>query len=188
MINDVLNLLKNKLNEYFGDTLGISEDKVQYIDGDKMDPITFPNNAVTPILINVEEDHIMRDPDPFTRVGNDGVKYRTYPELRLNLFVLFISRFTVYDEALKYLSLLIRYFQSNRIFSRENSPDLNPEIGRLVMELITMPFTEQDAVWNALRTTYLPSVLYKVKIIIYQDEDAVVAGAITETQDNKKQQ
>ena len=41
------------------------------------------------------------------------------------------------------------------------------------MELITLPFSEQNEIWNALRIHYLPSVLYKVKMIVFRDEDAM---------------
>ena len=36
-------------------------------------------------------------------------------------------------------------------------------------------------VWNALRTTYLPSVLYKVKLVAFRDEAAASAPDIGDT-------
>jgi len=35
-------------------------------------------------------------------------------------------------------------------------------------------------VWNSLRTTYYPSVLYKVKMLVFRDEDAVVITEVKE--------
>ena len=39
---------------------------------------------------------------------------------------------------------------------------------KLVMELITLPFSEQNEVWSSLRVPYHPSVLYKAKMIVYR--------------------
>jgi hypothetical protein len=37
----------------------------------------------------------------------DGTRHRTQPEVRLNLYVLFVARFKQYEDALRYLSLII---------------------------------------------------------------------------------
>ena len=49
------------------------------------------------------------------------------------------------------------------------------------MELTTLPFAEQNEVWSALRTTYHPSVLYKVKMVVFKDEETVATPVIEET-------
>jgi hypothetical protein len=95
--------------------------------------------------------------------------------------VLFVARFTQYEEALRYLSLIIRYFQNHPVSNHHEAPELSENIEQLVMELITLPFSQQNEVWNALRVTYHPSVLYKVKMIVFQDEDAVRVPEIEET-------
>jgi len=43
-----------------------------------------------------------------------------------------------------------------------------------------LPFSEQNEMWNALRTIYHPSVLYKVKMIVFRDIDAAVMPGIKE--------
>jgi hypothetical protein len=48
------------------------------------------------------------------------------------------------------------------------------------MELVTSPFSEQNEVWNALRTTYHPSVMYRVRMIIPEDEKSVSGPPIGE--------
>lgn len=180
MINEVLTLVKDNLNLYFERKLfngqGTGEKKVVFIDGDKTDPIAFRNNAVTPILINVEEESILRQPDRYLETTPQGKKKRVNPVIRLNLYILFVSRFSSYEEALKYLSMVIKYFQSNQVFTHQNTPTLSEGIDKLVMELMTLPFSEQNEVWNALRTAYLPSVLYKAKMIVFSDDEAIDSG------------
>jgi hypothetical protein len=171
MIHEVLGFLKEQLNQSLKSYDSPQEDKVVFMNGDRTDSVTFPKNSVTPLLINIEEENVMRQGDPYIQVRKDGTRVGVNPEIRINLFVLFVSSFTSYEESLKYLSAVIKFFQSNRVFTHEHSPMLTENVDRLIMELVTMPFTSQNEIWNALRTTYVPSVLYKVKMIIFEDEE-----------------
>ena len=38
------------------------------------------------------------------------------------------------------------------------------------MELMTLGFAEQNEVWNALRTTHHPSILYRVHLLVLRDQ------------------
>lgn len=177
MIHEVFNLLKDKLNTYFR-TIGQDQDKVDFVkteDGDET--IKFQLNQVTPVLVNIEEDRIMRQPDLYGgRTGQGEFKSGSFPEIRINLLVLFVAKFGNYAEGLNFLSHVIKFFQVNRVFDQHNSPTLSPEIEKLIMELSPPVLQEQDAVWNALRTSYLPSVLYKVKMLVYLDEESLQAA------------
>ncbi len=177
MIDDVLLFLKNELNAHLsrdgaGDAGDGLEDKVVFLDGEKMDPVSFKLGAVTLLLINVEEEPILRAPDPYSRLASDGTAYSAQPDIRVNLCVIFVARFKQYEQSLAHLSKIIQYFQIHRVFDQRNAPSLTDGIDRLIMELLTLPFSEQNDLWNALRTTYHPSVLYKVKTIVFEDQQA----------------
>ena len=65
MIGDVLVFLKNHLNAFLkadsdGQGSEPSGDRVVFVDGDKMDPITFKLGAVSALLINIEEERVLR--------------------------------------------------------------------------------------------------------------------------------
>ena len=173
MINDVLSLLKNRLNAYFKLKAGTTDDKVLYIPGNKLEPLSFPNNQVTPIIINLEEDRTTRNPDPFRGVVKDGVMTNINPEIQMNVIVLFVSRFQDYDQGLRFLSLVVKYFQFHRFFDHQNAPELPPDIRRLQIELLSLPIQQQNELWNALRTSYIPSVAYRIRALIYNDEEAM---------------
>ncbi len=185
MISEVLLFLKGQLNEYLNASSGWSsaqagEDKVVLLDGENMDPMIFKLGAVSALLINLEEEKTLRPPDRYQRALADGSTLQVQPEIRLNLYVLFVARFKQYEDGLRYLSLIIRYFQRHRVLDHGNAPALAGGIEKLVMELVTLPFSEQNEVWNALRTTYHPSVLYKVRMIAFHDEEGLAAPEITE--------
>lgn len=173
MIDDALNLLKGKLNEYFKLKTDITDDKVAYLDGSKMDPITFPLNAITPIIVNIQEERQLRQADYYKAVVKNGVKTEVAPEVRIKFNVLFVARFTDYDQGLKFLSLIIRFFQANRLITHDDAPEMDADIDRLFIELITMPQSEQNDIWNALRTTYLPSIAYRVSMLTFKDGETL---------------
>ncbi|MCI5138675.1 MAG: DUF4255 domain-containing protein, partial [Candidatus Electrothrix sp. AR1] len=158
-----------------------SEDRVVFIDGDKLDPISFKLETVTLLLINLEEETTLRAADPYFRSTPDGSVLKTYPDIRLNLYVLFVAKFKQYENSLACVSDIIQFFQSNKVLTQQNFPALSDKIERLTLELITPTFNEQNEIWNALRTTYHPSVLYKVKMLVYTDKEAIPTPLISST-------
>jgi hypothetical protein len=187
MISEALIFLKNHLNEHLSAQAGMilddsGEDKVVFVDGEKLDPISFKLGAVTTLLINVEEEKTLRPADPYVRVSEDGVRQRVAPEIRLNLHVLFVARFKRYEHGLAYLSRIIAHFQAHRVLDHHNAPALGDRLERLIMELTTLSFAEQNEVWNALRTTYHPSVLYRVKLVAFRDDPAIRTPEVVDKQ------
>lgn len=185
MISEALIFLKNHLNEHLraqaGQALDDSgEDRVVFLDGEKLDPISFKLGAVTTLLLNIEEERTLRPADPYVRVAEDGTRVRTQPEIRLDLRVLFVARFKAYEQGLSYLSRIIAHFQTHRVFDRESAPALSDRIERLIVELTTLSLAEQNEVWNALRTTYHPSMLYRVRLVAFRDAAAAAVPAVRE--------
>lgn len=174
MIHTVLSVLRSRLNEYFTIKTGLDGDIVKFIDSGNNDPISFTNNAVTPFLINISEDRVFREPNQYAGVNRNGIRTQVYPEVRIELLVLFISKFSDYSQALNFISYVIKYFQANRVFDQNNAPDLaNDGIEKLVLELVSLPLEEQNQVWHSLNTSYLPSVLYKIRVLTYLDEENI---------------
>ncbi|MEZ4731484.1 MAG: DUF4255 domain-containing protein [Caldilineaceae bacterium] len=173
MISETLSFLKDQLNNFLsaGQSDNEShEDPVVFVDGEKMDPLSFRLGALSLLLINIEEEKLLRPPDRYRRTAADGTHYQVHPPLHLNLYILVVARFKQYEEALRRLALVIQYFQTHRLFGHPETPTLPEQIEQVVIELLTLPFAEQNEVWSSLRLAYHPSVLYKVKMVIYQDE------------------
>lgn len=185
MIGDALVFLRKHLDDHLRVELGVTPDdpagdKVVFLDGDKIEPITFKLGAVSELLINVEEERVLRQPDLYARVTEDGIPHRVQPDIRLILYVLFVARFKQYESGWEHLSKIIEHFQTNRVFDPETSPDLPAGIEKLVIELVTLDFAGQNEVWNALRTTYHPSILYRVKVIALRDRKPKVLPQVSE--------
>ena len=174
MIADVIKFLRDRLNNTLprDSSEGAAEDLFVYVDTNKDDSVSFKSAAVSLMLVRIEEDTTLRQPDPYARISATGVHQKVAPEIRMNLWVLFVARFPDdYSRALQHLSDVLRYFQNHRVFNQENSPELKEEVSQVILELVTPSFAEQNEIWGALRSAYQPSALYKVKMIVFEDKD-----------------
>jgi hypothetical protein len=185
MIGEVLVLLRDQLNAYLSAKSGWapgdpSEAKVVLLDGEKADPIGFKLGAVTALLVNIEQETTLRPANPYVRPLPGGSSLRIQPEIRLNLYVLFVANFKQYEQGLSYLSLIISYFQGHRVLDHQNVPAMSDRLDRLIVELVTLPLSEQNEIWSSLRTTSRPNVLYRVGMVIFADEESLPVAEVQE--------
>jgi len=123
-------------------------------------------------VINVEEERVVKSHLPDYKYA-DGQHVVLAPALRLNLYLLFAANMQVYGQAMKYISYLLSYFQSHPSFKSSEYPALDPRIEKLVVELQSLTYEQLNQVWAYIGGKYLPSVIYKVRMVVLQDEAAV---------------
>jgi hypothetical protein len=107
---------------------------------------------------------------------NNKIEYRNPPVL-LNLYCLFSVNHNSYDTALQYLSLIIQFFQYRSVINAKNTPSdngliLDPKIEKLIVEMVTMNAEQVNHLWATLGGKYLPSVLYKIRMVTIEDDSA----------------
>ncbi len=130
-------------------------------------------------LINIEEERVFKDQRTSFRNETGDVEHYN-PEIKLNLYILISANFAasdaggnttgIYGEGLKQLSYVISFLQGKYVFTPENSPGLDPSLKKLVVELYSSSFEQQYNFWNVVGAKYLPSVLYKVRMLVYQEK------------------
>jgi hypothetical protein len=179
IIRDALNFLEKELRNYLSVKLNAgSEDIirigniVKVIDGDG-DTGTNAARAIISV-VNVEEDRLSKSPDNYRKI-DDKIQYKN-PKIFLNLYLLFTAKQTDYGEALKVLSFIIQFFQHKFVFDTQNSPTLDPKIERLVLDLHSLNFEQMNHLWGILGGKYLPSVLYKMKVVGIEEETSEATG------------
>lgn len=187
MIAETLTFLRKHLDEHLRVELGgtqddASGDKVVFLDGDKMDPISFQSGAVSLILINTEEERVLRAADPHARVGEDGTRQRVQPDVRLILSILFVARFKRYESSWEHLSAILAHMQSRRVFDASSTPDLPAGVDRLAFELVTLTLAEQNELWGALKVNHHPSLLYRARLLAYRDRRSSESTPVGDTQ------
>ncbi len=119
-------------------------------------------------LVNIEEERVLKSQNA-VMTNLNGQKSQLNPEIKLNLYILITPYFDQYDTGLKYLSAVIRFFQGKNVFTPQNTPALDPVIEKLIVDLHTLNFEQQNHLWGALGAKYMPSVLYKVRLIAIQE-------------------
>ncbi len=126
-----------------------------------------PSNAFI-TLVNIEEDRISKSPENYIRQGSETT-YKN-PKIYLNLYVLFAVNLSSYTESLKRLSYIIQFFQYQNVFTPLGSPDLPAGVEKLIMDLNTLSFQDMNNLWGILGSKYLPSVMYKMRMISISEE------------------
>ena len=164
MINNVADFIREKLDQYLQLRTNLVGEIVSFLPGSALDPPAFPINKVTPVIFNMEEERKLQDPSRF----NGSAK----PVIRLNLSVLFVSKFDTYNRSLDVLSLILRFFQDNPAFTAVKYPELSPISDKLNVELLSYTPTELTEIWNLVGSTYLPSAAYTFGLVLITEESS----------------
>ncbi len=185
MIDRAMRVLRDLLDDHLRTEAGVgvsetSEDRVAFVDGDEVGAAALKLNAVTMMLVNLEEEATMRPPDLHRGTTANGKAATVAPEVRLSLYVLFAARFKHYETGLQQLSSIIGYLQSHPVLDHRTAPDLDDAIDQLVLQLVTLTFAEQNELWSALQTPYRPSALYRMRLLSFHDAEPLAAPQITQ--------
>ena len=172
MIKKALQYVVSELNDYL--TLRApTREQTQVVAGGLLNVDGTPNqrtqDKVAVMVVNLEEDRVYHSVDIFSP-RPDGTSELVKPEVKINLYVLFVANLSEYEEALKALSLVICFFQHRRTFDYSAILDLNGHRGRVVFEMFSPTFEQQTHLWGALGAKFMPSVLYKAGILDISEE------------------
>ena len=134
-----------------------------------------PSQKLGVSLINIEEEKVFKDQQ--TNFRNAAGEFEQYnPEIKLNLYMLVCANFVSengddkYEQGLKQLSRVVSCFQGKNVFTPDNTPSMDPVLKKLIVELYSYSFEQQYNFWTILGAKYLPSVLYKVRLLAYQEK------------------
>jgi hypothetical protein len=198
MIRTALEFIKKQLDGYMvereQDTANYNTDTVV-----EMQSIVAPDGTIidqdakhiTIMLAGLEEER-REGKRPHYKPTDDKQFLKLNPPVELDLFVLFVAHKKDYGTALRDLSDVISFFQAYPVFDQEKNPSLNatvlePDkkpwqlIERLVFTLHTLTFEQQNNLWAMLGSKYIPSVVYKMKMItVFDTKGKEKTPAITE--------
>jgi hypothetical protein len=163
MIYESLACLTEELNELLKAKLNSKEDKAV------LSGIVAPDgsmavqgeNKVLVTLVNLE-----REP---------AAAAKTIPNrsaaVNINLYILFSAYFGSgnYTESLRFLSFIVTFFQHKNVFTHTNTPRMDSGIGKLILEMESLTPDKMNNLWTTLGAKYMPSVLYKARMLTYDD-------------------
>lgn len=125
-------------------------------------------------LVHIEEEASRKQQIPSFSIGNDGLKTDrryTQPEIALNLYVLISAHNDKYDAAITNISKVIHAFQKQNIFEY---PSLTNKSENDSIRMTLHPFTLEQNInlWQSIGYKMMPSVMYKVSLIMVQDSES----------------
>lgn len=181
MIKDALRFIIDQLNAFIQPIdPGNADDMVvlgniALVDAYNDDQASPLQNRIVASVVNVEQDSVLRNlPRTTVRLENGNAQARTQEApVIINLYVMFSANNTNYENALYYLSAIVAFFQQTQVFTPtppiSNPPFQSvPSFEKMIFDLYTMSFEEQNHLWGTLGGKYIPSVLYKVRLVAIQ--------------------
>ncbi|GAC1495762.1 MAG: hypothetical protein NVS1B13_26120 [Flavisolibacter sp.] len=176
MFSETFKFLVEELNLFFSLKLGATTDArvvlgnaAKALDSDSTGTNTLANKAILS-LISLEEDRIAKHQENAFKTSS-GVSYKN-PPVHINLYALFSVNRTDYGDSLKWLALIVQFFQLNNVFTPTSNPNLDSKIQKLIVDLFTLNFEQINQIWSVLGGKYMPSALYKIRQVSI-DEDAL---------------
>ncbi len=173
MIHNVLPVISAELNTYLKSRFDLNEDRLvlsNLINQDGSVAIEGANKVVCS-LINLEEETTMKANGGMSFAGGGFVTGG--PDINVNLTVMFSAFFQGknYVEALKFLSGIVYFFQSKPVFNSSNTPGLSANTEKVCFDIITMPLRDLNSVFSMIGMKYLPSVLYRVRMLTFSSDN-----------------
>ncbi len=181
IIDSAINVISEEVNNYFqitpGNELVIPANLLSQagsLDGGLAGKVVLS-------LVNIEEDRLSRSLDIYRKQPNGTIE-TINPEVRLNLYLMFIASpagkgiGADYTTSLGHLSRLVAFFQTKNFFNHQNTPALHPRIEKLVFEMYSLSFEQQNHLWGALGAKYMPSVMYRARLVKVQEEEIAADG------------
>ncbi len=166
MIDTAILQIASALNQSLRRSFGVAEDLVVVSSLHDQDGsiATQAANKLAVFLVNLERDTL---PQSLPRMTGGARVGLTQSPVCLNLMLMFAAHFSAatYTEALKLVAGTIAFFQSRPLFDHHNTPELDPRVERLALDLQNLAWGELANVWGLLGGKYVPSVMYRVRMV-----------------------
>lgn len=187
VIHQTLQFLKSKIDTYNSNINPIVEilNIATLNDGDEF------LDSTTPIIlsiINLEEDTIAKIPNvylPNTTQARSVEKFKN-PAQNLVVSLLFSAyskdqTTTRYQDGIVKLEHVIRCFQEQKVFYIDGTTEVDPSTEnhiKIILDMESLKINELNQLWAMLGNKYMPSLLYKMRMITIQHEQEDGGGVV----------
>ena len=69
------------------------------------------------------------------------------------------------DQALQDLQQVIGFFQKKFVFDHSNTPNLDVNIEKLILDMVSLNLQQMHEIWTVLGGKYFPSVVYRMRMV-----------------------
>jgi hypothetical protein len=169
MIDAALSQLAGQLNDHLRRRFQLSEDLAVLSNLHEQNGALVPlvSNKLVLFLAGIERDTVAYRAGSGQSLGLGGAALNRPEPIYLNLLMMCAANFSGsnYPEALKFLSGAIGFFQSRPVLDHQNSPGLDTRLERLILNIENLSSSEMHSLWGIHSGRYLPSVLYRVRMV-----------------------
>ncbi len=124
------------------------------------------SNSIVLSVINIEEEKTLKNGSRVPLPGpNDNTVLLLPPTINLNIYLLFSSNMNNYERGLLHLSRIIGFFQMQPSFFV--AVDGGGQV-KLILDIYSLNFEQLNQVWGIMGGKYIPSVLYKMRLVTIQ--------------------
>jgi hypothetical protein len=175
MIGDILKIVAKEVSDFIDKGGDLPSDKKSVIlhKPNKInEKFNIPDNSISLSLLNIEEEKVVRKSATAVKKVIEGKVYQHNPPVNINLQIIFISSFkNDYISELNYITKVIEFFQQKPTLTSENTKELGAlGVEKLNFRLNTLTLEKQNTLWSLLGSQYMPSLVYKVSMIVIQEE------------------
>ncbi len=180
VISKTMQFLKAKVDSYNGSVTPVVEitNIATLNDGDEFLESSSP---ITLSIVNIEEDTVAKVPNvylPNTTQASSVEKFNN-PAQNLVMSILFTAysqeqSSTKYQDGLLKLEHVIRCFQEQHVFYIDGTTEVDPATEdhiKIILDLESLKLSELNQLWSMLGNKYMPSVMYKLRMITIQHEE-----------------
>lgn len=136
-------------------------------------------NKVVLTLVSIEEENAMKNNYPLREAGAGFIKEKS--AVYINAYLLFSARYETYATSIEAISQVISCFQA----SRRVSFTVDGEEQDAVLQLHNLGFENLNNLWTVMGGRYLPSVIYKARVLMFQQAPPVSGPLITDIHGNE---
>lgn len=177
MIDKVMEVIRAEVNDFIGRKLEDTTipDRVvltSFVDDNGR--VAIPTDAIGLSLLNIEEERTFKEAAMIRTAKAESSSSFVTPPISLNLQIMFTAYFKNYVESLKQLSFILGCLQTKPVFDRNNTPALvGLDTAKLIFELNILPLEQQHYIWSMIGLRYLPSVIYRVRMLTIFERDVI---------------
>jgi hypothetical protein len=147
---------------------------------DQNGTVLIQSPAIAVTLVKIEKETFVNKSNTVYKDVGYGT---SVPSLNINLYLQFAAYNADHGQALKRIGWILSYFQSNPVLTLKNAPKLakvGAGVDKLIFEIVNYSHQELSNLWSQLGAKYIPSVVYKMRMIIIDESNPVVAPPITQ--------
>ncbi|OJW73573.1 MAG: hypothetical protein BGO68_02995 [Candidatus Amoebophilus sp. 36-38] len=173
MFDTCIKTILTDLNRHIKARTGLNEDQALYATYTDLASPAINNlytNKVIMSVVDIVHQETTQSSNTYIQQGNNYI-VKNLP-INFYLYILFAAHFEAEHalEGLSYLARVIAFFNSKNYFTSKNTPDLTyPELDGISVSIINLDHEQKSSLWTCLKSTYMPSVVYKIGMIPIED-------------------